>query len=188
MKHEGLVQVWENYKSKVQDQLRKPDNLIASSDQFRTKQEISELLDKGLSLNQKYGGDKGWKLSLRFNEETPGDAIEYRESVGGVHSGLSCLIKDDRWKPVEIIRRSQMERSNDYGGTRNGIEEKRYSLQNPPSIKTLQKTERLNEYQEDEKFGKSKTPARYHKTSSQFRPSSQMSSSLAKNPLVQKRF
>jgi hypothetical protein len=42
---------------------------------------------------------------LRYDEEKPGEILQFRESVSGEQSGLSCLIKDDRWKPIEIIRK-----------------------------------------------------------------------------------
>ena len=77
---------------------------MARGEEHRTKREFSELLDRGLTLKEKYGGDQGWKLGLRYDENQPGEVLEFRETVGGAQSGLSCLIKDDRWKPIEIIR------------------------------------------------------------------------------------
>jgi hypothetical protein len=72
-------------------------------------------------LGQKYGGGKGWQLGLRFDESKPGEVMEFREQVGGVHSGLSCIMKDDRWRPVEIIRRS-------LGRNDGGLVDKRRSM------------------------------------------------------------
>jgi hypothetical protein len=41
---------------------------MARGEEYRTKREFSELLDRGLSLKEKYGGDQGWKLGLRYDE------------------------------------------------------------------------------------------------------------------------
>ena len=62
------------------------------------------MMDRGLSLKEKYGGDKGWKLQLRYDENKPGDILQFRESIS---DNLSCLIKDDRWKPVEIVQKME---------------------------------------------------------------------------------
>jgi len=40
---------------------------------------LTELLDRGLTLGQKYGGGKGWQLGLRFDESKPGEVMEFRE-------------------------------------------------------------------------------------------------------------
>ena len=73
-------------------------------EEYRTKLEVSEMMDRGLTLKEKYGGDKGWRLQLRYDENKPGDILQFQESVSG---NLSCLIKDDRWKPVEIVRKAE---------------------------------------------------------------------------------
>jgi len=36
--------------------------LMDRAEEFRTKNEIKEVLDRGLPLKEKYGGDKGWQL------------------------------------------------------------------------------------------------------------------------------
>jgi hypothetical protein len=104
----------------------------------RAKYEVSDLLDRGKSLKEKYGGDYGWKLGLRYNEDRPGEVLEFRESVGGAFSGLSCLIKDDRWKPVEIIRKNDILEE-----SRNSLIDKRFSLQDHSAKKN---TERVGDY------------------------------------------
>ncbi len=62
-------------------------------------------MEKGLSLKEKYGGERGWRLLLRFDETQKEQCLEYRENVGGMFSGLECRVKDDRTKPIELIRR-----------------------------------------------------------------------------------
>lgn len=44
-------------------------------EEFRTKYEVNEVMDRGLTLKEKYGGDKGWRLQLRFDEEKPGEVL-----------------------------------------------------------------------------------------------------------------
>jgi len=67
---------------------------------------LHHVLDKALSVRDKYGPEFGWKLNLRYNEErVGGEPIEFREQVGGAQSGISCIVKDDRWRPVELIRK-----------------------------------------------------------------------------------
>lgn len=65
------------------------------------------MLDRGLSLKDKYRGERGWKLLLRFDENRKGEVLEWREDVGNVFSLISAQCKDDRWKPIELIRRSE---------------------------------------------------------------------------------
>jgi hypothetical protein len=60
-------------------------------------------LDKGLPFKVKYGGEKGWKLSLRYNENTR-EPLEWKEDVGGFTSGIAARCKDDRFKPIEVVR------------------------------------------------------------------------------------
>ena len=82
--------------------------------------------------------------------------------MGGAISGLSCLIKDDRWKPVEIIRKNDlMEES------RNGLIDKRFSLQDHSAKKN---TDRVGDYLDPQILHITKPQSRYHKTSSTFRP------------------
>lgn len=63
-------------------------------------------MDRGLSVKEKYGGDRGWKLLLRFDENRKGDVLEIREHTGDFFSGIATSEKDDRWKAVEIVRKS----------------------------------------------------------------------------------
>jgi hypothetical protein len=44
-------------------------------EEYRTKLEVSEMMDRGLTLKEKYGGDKGWRLQLRYDENKPGDIL-----------------------------------------------------------------------------------------------------------------
>ena len=67
---------------------------------------MNEVLDRGLSLKQKYRGERGWKLLLRFDENRTGEVLEWKEDVGNIFSLISAQCKDDRWKPIELIRRS----------------------------------------------------------------------------------
>jgi hypothetical protein len=90
------------------ERIEKPDSVMTRSEEFRTKRELNELLDRGKTLKEKYGGEYGWRLGLRFDEDRIGDVLEYREDVGGAFSGLSCINKDDRWKPIEIIRQNDL--------------------------------------------------------------------------------
>lgn len=53
------------------------------SGNFRNRAELNELLDKGLSVREKYGGERAWKLLLRHDENKKGDIITLRENVGG---------------------------------------------------------------------------------------------------------
>ena len=68
---------------------------------------MQELLERGRSYKEKYMNEKCWKVLLRFDENKKGEVLEFREDIGGIHSGLSAIVKDDRWKPVEIVRRSE---------------------------------------------------------------------------------
>jgi hypothetical protein len=70
------------------------------------KNELNEVLDLGLSLIEKYGGERGWRLLLRHDENKKGDVLEWREDVGNIFSLIASRCKDDRWRPVELIRRS----------------------------------------------------------------------------------
>lgn len=45
-------------------------------------------------------------MSLRYNENAKGAILEYSEGVGAFHQGIAYKIKEDRKKPVEIIRRN----------------------------------------------------------------------------------
>jgi|LauGreDrversion4_2_1035121.scaffolds.fasta_scaffold59368_1 hypothetical protein len=79
---------------------------MSGSEQYRVKTEISHLLDKGLSLREKYGGEYGWRVTLRHDEKRKGEVLSYKEHVGSFFSAISSQWKDDRWQPVEIIRQS----------------------------------------------------------------------------------
>ena len=63
-------------------------------------------MDKAQSVKEKYGGYRGWKMSLRYDEENKDSALEYRESLGAMENGLSYKIIDERKKPIEIIRKN----------------------------------------------------------------------------------
>lgn len=63
------------------------------------------MLDRGLSYKEKYGGERGWRLLLRFDENRKGEVLEWREDVGNIFSLISAQCKDDRWKEIELIRR-----------------------------------------------------------------------------------
>jgi hypothetical protein len=63
------------------------------------------LLDKGQTLNEKYGDARGWRMSLRYDDDKKGEQLEYTESSGPLHQGISYKIKDDRKIPIEIIRK-----------------------------------------------------------------------------------
>jgi hypothetical protein len=47
-------------------------------------------------------------MSLRYNEENPDEVLEYSENVGPLHSGISYKIIDDRRKPIEMIRKTEI--------------------------------------------------------------------------------
>ena len=63
-------------------------------------------MDRGLSVREKYGGERGWKMLLRFDERRKGDVLEWRQDAGGMFAGIATREKDDRWKPIEIVRKS----------------------------------------------------------------------------------
>jgi uncharacterized protein YwqG len=65
------------------------------------------VLDRGQSIQEKYGNSWGWKLQLRHDENRIGDIVEFKENVGGKFSGICSQTKDDRWKPIEIIRKNK---------------------------------------------------------------------------------
>jgi predicted transcriptional regulator len=48
---------------------------MSRSEQYRVKTEISHLLDKGLSLREKYGGEYGWRITLRHDEKRKGEVL-----------------------------------------------------------------------------------------------------------------
>lgn len=66
--------------------------------------ELHDLMDRGLTLKEKYGPERGWKLSLRFDENRKDEPLILRESIG--FTGLQTKSIDDRWKPVELIRKN----------------------------------------------------------------------------------
>jgi len=75
-------------------------------DQHRAKVEERELLDLGQDMREKFGDERGWKMSLKYDEKLD-SFVEYRERVGAIHQGISYVIREDRKRPVEIIRRNQ---------------------------------------------------------------------------------
>lgn len=77
------------------------------SEEHRQKKELNELLDRGLSVSDKYGGERGWRLLLRHNEDRKDEVFQFREQVGCDLGGIESRNIDDRWKPVEIIRKNK---------------------------------------------------------------------------------
>jgi hypothetical protein len=45
-------------------------------------------------------------MSLRYDESHKDAVLEYSEAVGALHQGISYKIKEDRKRPVEVIRRN----------------------------------------------------------------------------------
>ena len=39
-------------------------------------------MDKGSTLREKYGNERGWKMSLRYDEANKGEVLEYCELAG----------------------------------------------------------------------------------------------------------
>ncbi len=68
--------------------------------------EERELVDLGSNIREKFGDLRGWKMSLRYNENAKDAIIQYSEGVGAEHQAISAMIKEDRKRPVEIIRRN----------------------------------------------------------------------------------
>lgn len=63
-----VSQEWEKQMSNVQSRLGKVTSVMERSEEHRQKKELNELLDRGLSIGEKYGGERGWRLLLRHNE------------------------------------------------------------------------------------------------------------------------
>jgi hypothetical protein len=60
LNYESAVKTWNLAKSRLRG------TVMDREEEFRQRKEVNELMDRGLSLKDKYGGDKGWKLQLRF--------------------------------------------------------------------------------------------------------------------------
>ncbi|CDW81280.1 UNKNOWN [Stylonychia lemnae] len=106
-----LQSIW-NYQKDVaisQVGLGKRESVINQSDDYRVKAEIKAVLEKAQSIQEKYGEARGWRMSLRYNDEVKDDQLEYSESSGPLHQGISYKIKDDRKVPIEIVRRCEMQ-------------------------------------------------------------------------------
>ena len=51
-------------------------------------------------------------MSLRYNDDIKDEQLEYSESSGPMHQGISYKIKDDRKIPIEIVRRCELSTPN----------------------------------------------------------------------------
>lgn len=54
------------------------DSVIMRSGNFRNKAELNELMDKGLTIREKYGPDLAWKLLLRHDENKKGEILNLK--------------------------------------------------------------------------------------------------------------
>eukprot|EP00347_Sterkiella_histriomuscorum_P005691 403355632 len=113
-KFEEIQQIWNSQKNEVlsrtnaQGQAHNSKSILDYSEQFRVKTEIKSLLDKGQTLTEKYGDARGWRMSLRYDDNNKNDQLEYSESSGPLHQCVSYKLKDDRKVPIEIIRKSKL--------------------------------------------------------------------------------
>lgn len=55
LNYHSAVKSWQRARSQL-------DSVMDRGEEFRTKLEVNEMMDRGLTLKEKYGGDKGWKL------------------------------------------------------------------------------------------------------------------------------
>lgn len=79
---------------------------MKSQERFRARVEERELLDKGQTMRDRYGLERGWKMSLRKNIKNKDCLIEYNEKSGPLHLGLGYIIKDVINRPIEVIRKN----------------------------------------------------------------------------------
>ncbi len=63
----------------------KSKSLLRNQEDYRKKVEERELLDLGQDIREKFGDERGWKMSLRYNENVKGAILEYSEGVGALH-------------------------------------------------------------------------------------------------------
>ena len=110
-KYEQQVNNWDLQKEVASKHLNrsKCQSVITSSDQFRIKQEVNILLDKGQLIGEKYGDARGWKMGLRYDEDKDNGVLEYSENVGPLHQMIAYKIKDSRREPIEFVRRKDDE-------------------------------------------------------------------------------
>jgi len=66
-------------------------SVLNSCEDFRKKREENQLLDQLSDLREKFGDERGWKISLRLDQSKKG-LIEYEEACGTKHYGLSYII------------------------------------------------------------------------------------------------
>jgi hypothetical protein len=68
LNYQSALKSWQRARSQL-------DSVMDRGEEYRTKLEVSEMMDRGLTLKEKYGGDKGWRLQLRYDENKPGDIL-----------------------------------------------------------------------------------------------------------------
>ena len=57
MNYKAAVKSWNQTKKQLHG-----STVMERDEEYRGKLELNELMDRGLSLKEKYGGDKGWML------------------------------------------------------------------------------------------------------------------------------
>ena len=74
---------WQRARSQLENCKQGQATVMERGEEYRQAKELSDLMDRGLTLKEKYGWEKGWRLQLRYEEEKPADVLEFREQVGG---------------------------------------------------------------------------------------------------------
>ena len=102
----------------------------------RKKMELARLHDLDHSIIEKYGHDRGWKLSLRFDQLKGDGKLKYSEplrTTNGSPSALVSILNDDRTTPVELIRTPQPEQQA-LTKSKSQMEFRQFSFQSDKSV------------------------------------------------------
>lgn len=106
LRHQDTEKSWARFKERAAAKLRVPPSQlnISKTDQYRLKQEESDLLAKSQSEADKNGSGgrdgSSWSASLR------GTGSSY-VSIGNMFTGLFTLVKENPNPKVEVVRRPQ---------------------------------------------------------------------------------
>eukprot|EP00347_Sterkiella_histriomuscorum_P006089 403354108 len=123
--------IWNDTEKVVYERIRAKDgskSLMQTSDAFRQQSEMKTLLDKSQTLQEKYGPQRAWRLSLRYNDNTQKArefsldkqnlsyaTIDVCDKLGDTLNTrvLGVSIKEKPREPIELVRRSLFTVQND---------------------------------------------------------------------------